>query len=287
MIMVDFEYDGLLLSDFDCVPAVIDTTSEDPTPLGIEPEISTFQVDDVNLITSIKYEDVITKTFDVIKTPCRTTGEYNEAGFNDIDISRISKWLQQKKYLKFRPIYDTEDFPDLVFYGTFSVKAIYIQDMVIGFTLTFTSNAPYGFSDPETIFRTVDAANNTFEIYNNSQEIGYIYPDEVVITCHGNGTIHLTNTKDYVISKDGKELISTIIKNCVDGEVITLYCKSKIILSSREGHTSIYNDFNYVFPRLITEVEEEDNIFVFETSLGVTGLDIEFTHSPVRKVGVI
>lgn len=290
MQMVDFEYDGQLLSDFDCIPAEFITNFEDSTPLGMELTLNTVKVNDIDYITSSQYDEVLTKTFDVIKDPCRTTGKQDDLAFDDTDIYRISKWLQRKRFLKFKPLYKTDDFVEIVFYGYFTVKAIRLGDLVMGFTLTLITNAPYGFSDSEQVDRSMNwktnKSNNWFEIYNNSQDIGYIYPDKVILTCHGNGTVTMTNTKDFQLSSEGKTQISTVIDNCVDGEVITMDCKNKIILSSR-AHSNLYNDFNYNFPRLVTEYEEDDNRFEFDTSGGITGIDVTFIHSPIRKVGIM
>lgn len=299
MEMADFEYDGELLSDYGCIIANYVTSEEDSTPLGMKRSYNTVKVNDIDYIASSRYDEVLTKTFDIIRDPCMTDGTQKAMAFSDTEVYRISKWLQKGRYLKFKPLYNEDNFVDIVFYGVFEVRAIRFAGDIVGFTLTLTTNAPYAFNDPETIVRHVDKnlgilyTNNVgtvigsgFDLYNNSQEIGYIYPDTFKITCYGSGTLKIKNTKDFLNSATGQEQVITEIKNCVNGETITMDCKNKII-DSDKTHKTLYNDFNYHFPRLIAEYEETVNRFVIDLSTGITGADVEVIHSSIRKVGII
>lgn len=276
MVMIDFEYNGELLSEHGCVCGSVTSSTEENQSLGSKLLLNTIQIRDRNLITSTKYEEVLTKTFDIIKNPCNNN---DDMYFSETDIASIMIWLNRKGYYKFQPMYDDGNYADLCFYGTFTdIQAIYIGGNVAGFSLTFEANAPYGYVDyaPESF--TVDSTDTSFSIYNNSQELGYLYPDYVTIKCLGDGDIYLWNNQE-----DNTRY--TIIKNCVQNEIITLDCQHEIITSSIE-HSTLMNDFNYNFPRLIRNYAETYNTFTFDPQ-NISGLNVTFKYKTIRKVGVI
>ena len=241
MMMVDFEYNGELLSEHGCVCGSVVSSTEDSQTLGNKLTLNTIQVRDKNLITSAKYEEVLTKTFDIIKNPCNMDDGYE---FNEEEISALMLWLNRKEYFRFVPIYDDANYVDLCFWGTFTeINAVTIGGKVVGFTLTITTD-----------------------------------PEYMIITCLGDGDIYLSNNLDELSRK-------TVIKNCTTGEVLTIDCQHEIITSNKE-HSTLMNDFNYNFPRLVRNYGETYNIFSFRSD-EISGLDIKIKFNPIRKVGVI
>ena len=64
-------------------------------------------------------------------------------------------------------------------------------------------------------------------------------------------------------------------------EIITLDCANQIIQSSL-AHSKLYNDFNFVYPKIYSTETNEKNSFT--VSLGCQML---IAYTPIRKVGVI
>lgn len=283
MILRDFEYNGELLSEHGCIPGSVSNSYDTNISLGSNLSLNTVKNNNVEMVTYTEYPDSIKTTFDIIKASCRAE---KDVEFSEFDVERLMIWLNRKGYYKFRPIYDYEfshirktDYMDLIFFGTFTdINALRIGGRTIGYSLTFTTNSPYGYAEKSITELNVDATHRELHIYNSSQELGYLYPDKVEIKCGTSGTISLRNLTD---SEDRV----TEIKNCVANEIITLDCKNRIITSNIE-HKSLYNDFNYNFPRLIREYIETDNIVFIDTNL-MSSMTITYEYYPIRKVGVI
>lgn len=276
MYMVDFEYNGELLSEYNCMLGSIETSIEESISMGSELSLETVKTSNKDNILFTKYNDVISVTFDILKRNCY---DQNDMYFTDADISRIMIWLNRKEYHKFKPLYDDDKLVDVYYYGTFTkIDAIYIAGEVVGFTLTFTANAPYGFTEVESFEQDLSSTASTFNVYNNSQDLGYLYPSVVKITCGTSGDISIVNTTDNSSRR-------TIVGNCSNGEIITMDCEHKVITSSI-SHPKLCNDFNYNWLRLIREYDELYNVFTFDTGkMSKAKIYIEYT--PIRKVGVM
>ena len=74
----------------------------------------------------------------------------------------------------------------------------------------------------------------------------------------------------------------TQVKNCSSGEILTFDCIHKIITSSGHPTQRLYNDFNYVFPRLMNTFDNSLNVFYVSRKCEIT-----INYNPIRKVGVI
>jgi len=293
MYLVDFIYDGLKLSDFGCMVGSAVTENSDSIEMGsiIEFETSINHGSYRSEIINADYPNVYTVTFDIFKKPCG--GGYGDY-FEDKEVTWFMRWLNRKEYKKFIPIYDNpKDFYKIFFMGTFNeCKAISIQGHIYGFTLTFTSNSPFAYLDykpntfditqKNTLFPILDSSTKeyryliggTFVLYDESEELGAVYPNSFKIT--------VKEAVDLIIlnSMDDRDRY-TEIKNCVANETITFDCIHKVITSDKE-HIRLYNDFNYVFPRLSNSLNNSLNKF-YVNSLSTTTID----YNPIRKVGVI
>lgn len=271
MYMIDFTYANNRLSDYGCVIAGMATGISDTASLGSNLQFDTLRHSATfeESILRAKYEENVTATFDIIKDPCQ-----NELYFTDKEISFFLRWLNRKQYDKFYPIYNDDSYPSVYYKGTFNVTAIKIGGKVIGFTLTFNSNSPFGYSDKEDVLNVKD----TFVIYNDSDEIGYLYPSLFEVTCGIDGSLEIENKTDDAQNK-------IVINNCVAGETITFDCVNKIIQSS-ESHTKLYNDFNYNYPRLVSA---DDSSIINTQNVFVTSMpcSIRIVYSSHRKAGII
>lgn len=270
MHMVDFSYAGRRLSDYGCTVASIVTSNDDSVSLGSNIIFETLKNSStfVNRIVKVDYEDPTPVTFDICKIPFNGTSV-----FNDDEVSFIMQWLNKKKYEIFRPVYDDGSYANTYFKGSFNVTAIYIGGEVVGFTLTFTANSPFGYEDEQNFTVDIDDDDyDTFTFFNNSDEYGYFYPTKFVITCKSDGDFIMSNNIDINIVR---------INNCTNGETITLDCCNKIIQSDK-SHTTLYNDFNYNYPRFVSNEESNENILTVSLPC-----QIQIAYSFVRKVGII
>ena len=297
MYLVDFIYDGYKLSDFGCMVGAYTSSNSDSIEMGsvIELETAVNNGSYISEIVNAKYPNPYTVTFDIIKKPCGiVTGDR----FKDNEVSWFMRWLNRKEYHKFVPIYDnSRDYYKLYLMGTFTeCKAINIQGQVFGFSLTFTSNSPFSYLDydPMTFnvtskthpIKLVDPYTNLyrdsiqmgyFEVYDESEEVGSIYPTSFVIKIKEdseNDPLIIYNNKD-------KSNRFTEIRKCINNEIITLDCIHKVI-DTNMPHKTLYNDFNYVFPRLYNDFNTQKNI-IYVSKL----CEITIEYKPIRKVGVI
>ena len=295
MYLVDFIYDGLKLSNFGCMVGDAVTSSDSAINMGsvVQFETAINHGTYTSEIINADYPDVYTVTFDIFKKNCGSG--YTDV-FDDKEVTWFMRWLNRKDYHKFVPIYDNpKDFYRLFFMGTFTeCKAIVIQGQVYGFALTFTSNSPFAYLDykPNTFnivnngvpFSYIDTSGTTqtvtggtMTLYDESEEIGAVYPTSF--------KIQLTDTGNLIILNDMDDPTRyTEIKNCVEGEIITLDCIHKVITAKRGqvDHPKLYNDFNYVFPRLVNSFDERMNTFHVSVNSTIT-----IDYNPIRKVGVI
>ena len=297
MYLVDFIYDGFKLSNFGCMVGSAVTDNSDSIEMGsvVKLETAVNHGSYRSEIVNADYPDTYSVTFDIFKTPCATGKGYDDV-FTDKEVTWFMRWLNRKDYHRFQPIYDDpKDFYRIFFNGTFTeCKAIAIQGHVYGFTLTFTSDSPFAYLDykPNTYtvknlgdeFTIIDSATKqektltggTFIIYDESEELGAVYPKSITINLASAGDLIIKNSMD-----DAKRY--TEIKNCVANETLTFDCIHKVISSDKEDqHAKFFNDFNYVFPRLVNEFYDGKNKF----NMTINGT-VVVDYNPIRKVGVI
>ena len=267
MIVTDFEYDGLLLSDFGCIMCSFESTGLETVTNGSNITFNTSPIfkGSKHVLTDTKYDECLTTTFEICKNPC-LTDEFNDMKFTIEEVANMTRWLNRKEFLKFKLI--KEGYENIYFEGSFNVNRKLLGSDVVGFELTLTTNRPFGMYEP--IKKTFKITkNNQIEIFKDiSDEIGFIYP-KVEITCNTNGTLKIHNA---IEDRD------TIIKNCKSGEVITM--EYPIISSSLSSH-AIQNDFNFNFFRVANTYQERGNKLTF--SIPCT---MKIFYQPIRKVGV-
>ena len=271
MYLTDFVYDGVKLSSLGYLVGSAVTSNNQSASAGSKLELQTVTNHGSHLtgIVNATYSENITATFDIIKFTCNDNTSVN---MEDNEIASMVRWLNRKEWHRFQPIYNDLAFPNVFYNGTFTdISEIMMGGNVVGLTLTFTSNAPYGFLDFEDNDFTVSSVGGSFIVYDESDELGNHYPEKFIITTTAGGNLSLTNSLNA----------KTTINNCVANEKITLDCINKIITSDKE-HPHLYNDFNYVYPMLTNTINDSKNIF---TSTLPCSIQIEY--KPIRKVGII
>lgn len=267
MKLTDFEYAGEKLSTHNCMVCTFDGGGQDTVSLGNNVTFTSVRNNNsyIQHKVSTSYDDMYSITFNISKMNCKNKNDYE---FTDQEIRSLMKWLNRKSYEKFKPIYN-KVYDGTYFKGSFNVQAVTFAGSTIGFELTFTTNAPYGFAEKEKITSSL-TANGSINIKSDSDEIGYLYPS-MKITCKSAGKLTISNSADSKY---------TVINNCSNGEVITFNGESKVITSS--SHTALSNDFNYIYPKIITKYDSDVNKFTFSLPCSV-----EIDYSPIRKVGVM
>ena len=243
MYATDFEFDNEKLSDYGMIIATIDggagvETVQSGANLSFT-QIKPTGSDKFRLYHG-KYEECYTTTFQILKSPCNVNDQDDLYLTSDL-VSQLQRWLCRKnKYYKFK-VLDQPGYEDLYWNATFSCSEIQLCGRVIGLELTMTTDAPYAYKDEICI--TYDCKTNiSFSLYDESDEIGYIYP-YVSIKINGvSGDFILTNSLDSKTCK---------ISSCLSGETLILDGENQIITSDNQSHSSLPSDFNYYFPKII------------------------------------
>ena len=66
----------------------------------------------------------------------------------------------------------------------------------------------------------------------------------------------------------------------MEGEVISI--NNMIIQSSNEEHdSSIMNDFNFIFPKIVNNYNDRKNVYTFSLPC-----DVVFEYRELRKIGI-
>lgn len=276
MYCIDFEYDGRRLSDYGCMVCHI-TSSPDLDTISMGSQITFNTINRIKQnqfkIMSAQYDEAYTTTFEIGKFYCQDRNEYT---FTQEEISWLMRWLNKRTYRKFKMIYKDGECANIYYMGSFNAKMIVNGDNIVGLELTLQTDAPFGYYEPIDCNMRLGGGSSA-TIYDISDEAGYIYPNDVEITCLSGGDLIINNSQD--------EPRSVVIKNCVAGEVIKMDGENKIITSS-VNHKKLYNDFNYNYIRIANKnaggVDETKNTFTASIPC-----NIKFTYSPACKMGIV
>lgn len=262
MRFVDFEFDGLLLSDMGYVVCDFNGRSSIDAVMGAELEFNTFvqQSGAKERLVSSQYKEHLECTFQICKKSCNSDIE----PLSLEEVRDMYSWLNRKKFYKFKPL--TDEYMGVYFEGSFNVGCIEVNGKTYGMELTFISNRPFGLEEPKTI--NINAVSGQkYTIFDTSDDEGYIYPESVEIELSSGGNLTIKNEL---------ENRSTVIKNCIKGEKITM--QYPVIQSSIASH-DIQDDFNWNFLRIVNTFRNKQNIFTFSLPCKV-----KIVYSPIAKV---
>lgn len=216
-----------------------------------------------------KYHPIIYHTYDntlIIEMDiCKLENSENKI-ISPAESATIKRWLGSPYACKLT--IDNDDLSGYFWNGSFNVEEIHYALGHIGFHLTFTSTAPFGYKDMVNYSGYV-AQNGSIIITDTSDEEGYIYPD-IEITLAASGNLKITNQFDKRVC---------IINNCSSGETITMTHLLQI-LSSKKSH-NLGDDFNYKFIRINNEFKNVDNELTFNLPCNYT-----IKYNPIAKVVV-
>lgn len=263
----DFIFDGQSLSDFGYMLCDFSGSGDENA------EVSVIEYTDIksplsNISHKVanNYPSNYTRTLQVCKNICENQ---KDTILTNEDVSTIAKWLCRKEYKYFKWVDDTDD--DEIFYEVYcNISKVYLYGECYGLEITLTSNRPFGFTREIRYSKTL-SANEQFEINVYSDEEGYIYPD-VIVTVLSAGNWQLTNTL---------ENRTTVIKNCVANEMITIQGSDLLQITSSNSSHFLASDFNYKYPRLYNEYRNSVNAFTSNLPC-----QIQITYRGIRKVGL-
>ena len=270
-------YNNRKLSDYGCILCnITNTVDTEIISIGSEINFNTVYTPSNHKfkLMSTTYTEPYKAVYQICKYDCRNP---DDTCFTTEEIASITRWLNQKVYKKFKLISDDSQYDNIYFLGTFNVSKIVLGDETIGLELNFQADSPFGNYENMEFELNFTTGNEEFEVYDLSDEIGTIYPKDVIIECLADGDLEIHN------SQDG--LRSTVIKNCTAGETITMNGEYKIITSDK-AHPKLYNDFNYNYLRISNKDEDnaDDLLNLFTVSIPC---NIKFSYSPICKVGLV
>lgn len=237
IVATDFTYDGRKLSDIGFMICDFNGTGMNTTTAGSRLDLATVSQygGRRHALVNVMYSERFEATFDICKDECNN----DSMEISVAEYRYIMHWLNKKQFADFT--LDADEWTGIHFRGTFPYIEKYESDgVLVGFSLTFSSNAPFGYGDQMQDYFSL-TANSSHTIDDNSDEFGDIPFDSFVITCGDSGDLELTNAFDNR---------TTVIKNCTVGEVITINGKTMTVTSSL--NRNVYDDFNFVYPMLST-----------------------------------
>lgn len=270
---LDFEYANHRLSDFGCIICSIGSGKSGSYEVEIGSDITFTTIKNNQSSkyskTSSSYEEVYKAEFQIAKYDCST----RKCEFlTSLESRAIVKWLSRHEYHKAKFLNKLSEESDVQYFGSFNVKQVMLGENIIGLTLTFTSNAPFGFASAIKSKYMMLNENDVITVVGDSDEYGKIYP-KIEIKCFSDGELDLLNlTTEKHIN----------IKNCKKNEVITIDGEHKVIFSSDESHTTLPNDFNYEYFYILVNEDLEENQYS-----STLPCELTVSYLPVRKVGVI
>lgn len=265
MIATDFEFDGEHLKDYGFIICSTDRASGFET-INSNPQLEFENVSLMNgklfELTTAKYSDKITISFQI----CKFENTYtNLVPICTYELRQIKRWLNRPTYKRFKLV--QKEWANIYMEGSFNISEdVGFDGKIYVLNLTFESNSPLAFHDPITYRINSNENNFSYTILDQSDEIGYIYPD-IKIICLATGDLEITNSN---------ENRKTIIKNCIEGEIIT-FSKNLILATSESSH-KIQNDFNYNFFRISNSYKNRKNDLTFSIPVKA-----EITYSPYVK----
>lgn len=272
---IDFYYCGHTLSEYYGIIGNISGGSiGEPINIGSVLNLNPVELKIAKKRKSVyaTYDEYVEKQFSFFKNPCTGASYYSAA-----EVNEIVRWLNQPRYEKFTPIYSNTTWPMVHYYASFNVQPITYMSNVIGFQLNMTTNAPFGYYEEVT-----ESSSDILVINDISDEQGFIYPSCTITI----GTLPL-GTDRHIILSNRHDDETTVIANCLNGEVITVNGEYGTITSS-SPHVGLQDDFNYVFPK-IWNYMGSDGIDHRQNEFHVNHNDvtISMTYSPISKFGLI
>ena len=179
-----FYYNGQTSQDYGLMIGGYNLDTD--VPLGMSREIlrgsmNRYRITPNHMGTA--YQEPLVFTISMVKDQCSSADEYV---FTEDEVDAIVSWLTEPQYPTLFHMYDEE--PDVYkkydYFGLFSdIQTITNNEEVIGFTMTFTTNAPYAWEPEKTIsYSSSTTGSTTLTIPVNTSERGLPIWPTITIT---------------------------------------------------------------------------------------------------------
>ena len=275
MVATDFEFNGTKLTDVNWRIVSFGNNDDNEVAGGGEVTFNTSKAINGKRWNYVgrKYETQYSFPVQIMKFKCpHEIGEIStrEQAF-------IHSWLVRSDgYKLFRFMFD--GYEDVYYNAQVALQWYKISGKIVGATLTLTCDAPWGYSD----IQTADIVTNTpFNLYNDSDDLGYIIPDEIEIGISSSsaGNLEISNNLESIYSMGTYPNMK--INNCKAGENIIVSGLTKQIYTDNVTHEkSIADDYNYKPIRLINMDNMRQNII----TVSGCNANVHLTYRTVRKV---
>lgn len=204
---------------------------------------------------SVSYSDVLTLSFLIMKDECACENQ-KEFHLSSDELNDIRSWLESPKLPCELNIQSSNNEKDVCYFGIFTdVQPFEFNKECYGLYLTFTCNAPYGFSPLVTKEFKINGTDGTFtaDFPNLSAEQNeYLMPQISIVssgTFSGNEQISISNKSDDGNSMDIKlpsgcsEIVIDCRKKTITDELGRLIPLNKIgiLLPTDDENSSYYN----------------------------------------------
>lgn len=187
---------------------------------------------------------------------------------DDFSLSKYMRWLiKDNKYCKL--VLTTGNGHKLFTKAQINANRIEFAGRTYGFELSINTYSPILFKEEYSHTEDITEENFYFDIKDSSDKEGYQMLD-TVIQCKTDGDLEITNLFDNR---------KTVIKNCKKDEFINIDGKNQILISSLSSH-KIYDDFNFVFPKIHNTKFNNLNTFVVNIPCKIT-----LKYSPIALIG--
>lgn len=143
----DFMYDGRKLSSFGFVICNFGSKGLDTISNGSQITFNTVPTlgGSHHKLTSTEYEECLESHIQICKNTC-----YSDVSeISSHELREITKWLNRKKFLKFKILDD--DHIDLYYEASFNISRIEIDGILYGLELQVITNRPFALKEPQTI----------------------------------------------------------------------------------------------------------------------------------------
>ena len=249
MNILDFTFNEKKLSDFECICCNFDNSSGTvEVSSGADVTLNQEKSSGSNKFNlySTSYDEPFTLPLSICLNPC---GNYENMEMSVEQVRKIQKWLSLRNK-KFK--INIAGYEDIYWVGTFICKQVMLNDIIIGFNLTFTANTPYALQEDESF--NIELSNTLeSDIVFISDVYGYIDAD-YIITVKEAGNLKFDTyyyTRLYTLDRE------FIVKNCTADEKIYVNGNTQLVTSSRTAH-ELGKDCNFILPRLVNTYQSDD-----------------------------
>lgn len=269
MYITDFEFDGVKLSDFNCIVVTFDNTSDGTYTVGGKTDFITSEPNKSGKIYYFgsKRNEPLSAKIQITKNGWF---EHDSPYFSQNEISKISRWLNRADgYHKL--ILESEDNTDTPIYymAQINVSAIEHGSNILGLELEVNTDRPWGNVDRKVEMDIDDI--KTFNIEDFSDDVGETKM-KITITPTEAGDLTIKNS----LFKD-----EIVVTDCAAGEQISIDGVNQIIQTT-DSLSNIAKRFNkWNFPKIANTFTNRSNEFTVSLPCHIV---LEWTEN--RKVGI-